>query len=147
MLGSGGMNTQSPPSPVLVASAIIHEGERFLISRRLPDAKIEAGKWEFPGGKVEFGEHPEACLRREIREELNLEIEVESFYQLVSHVYTASPRLAHVVLLCYFARVTGGELQCLDVAEAKWVNRDELKDYDFAVADIPVVAKLTSELV
>jgi len=141
------MNTMVPShTPVLVASAIIHEGERFLISRRLPDAKIEAGKWEFPGGKVEFGEHPEDCLQREIREELNLDIEIESFYQVVSHIYSLSPKPTHIVLLCYLARVTSGELKFLEVAEAKWIDRAEFRNYDFAVADIPVVDRLLGKV-
>lgn len=133
------------PAPLLVAAAIIHDGQRFLIAQRQADSKLEAGKWEFPGGKVEFAEHPSACLAREIKEELNLEIEVESFYDLVSHIYDVPPVKAHIVILAYLARVTGGEMRLLEVADARWIERAELANHDFAAADIPLVERLLRE--
>lgn len=133
------------PAPLLVAAAIIHDGQRFLIAQRQADSKLEAGKWEFPGGKIEFGEHPSACLVREIKEELNLDIEVERFFDLVSHVYDVPPIKAHVVILAYMTRVTGGEMKFLEVADAHWIDRTELANYQFAAADIPLVARLLRE--
>lgn len=137
--------TPSHRSPTLVTAAIIRDGPRLLIAKRKPDAKIEAGKWEFPGGKVDYGEHPEAGLIREIKEELNLDIAVDRFFAHVSHVYNHRDGPMHIVLLCYLCHMTGGKLECLDVAEAKWITLDELSDYEFAVADHPFVTKLKQE--
>jgi 8-oxo-dGTP diphosphatase len=139
-------------APLLVTAAIIRDGPLILIARRKLDAKVEAGRWEFPGGKVDFGEHPEDCLKREILEELNLDIEIERFFDVASHVYSAAGSVAspktsglHVILLCYICRLLGGELKLLDVAEVAWVNLDELAKYQFALADIPLVARLKRE--
>jgi 8-oxo-dGTP diphosphatase len=136
-------------SPTLVTAALICErqahqaDDRVLIAKRKLDAKVEAGKWEFPGGKVEACEHPEACLVREIKEELNLDVKVEGLFDLVSHVYRlADGREVHVVLLFYLCELTGGDLQLLDVADAKWVTIKDFDNYDFAVADQPVIERL-----
>ncbi len=137
------MSTQTPKS-MLVSAAVIFErsdGEKFLIAKRRKNDRIEAGKWEFPGGKVEFGEHPEACLIREIKEELNLDVEVTGFLDIASHVYPVHPPL-HVILVCYLCRLTGGELKHLAVADAKWITTKEIGHYEFAVADLPLVESL-----
>src|SRR4051812_17953690 len=63
--------------PLLVTAAIIRDGDRILIAQRLPDSFIEPSLWEFPGGKVEFTEDPIDCLKREIIEELGIEITVD----------------------------------------------------------------------
>jgi 8-oxo-dGTP diphosphatase len=132
--------------PILVTSAILRgEDDQILVAQRRDDSKIEPGKWEFPGGKVEFMEHPETCLAREIKEELNLEIEIDSFYTLVSHVYPLGDTYAHIVLLVYLCTLKGGELQILEVKDARWVAVDDLADLTFAAADIPVVKKLQED--
>src|SRR3712207_4944430 len=108
-MNSQSQSPQSAPSiqtghrrqPIVVTAAIIFENAKFenevaslkgetsriLIAKRLASSKVEAGKWEFPGGKLELFESPEACLAREIREELSLEIEVGELFDVVSHVY------------------------------------------------------------
>jgi 8-oxo-dGTP diphosphatase len=132
-------------APLLVTAAIIRKGSdanasgEFLIARRKFDAKAGAGLWEFPGGKVEFGEHPEACLVREIREELNLEVAIDRFFDIASHVYSGGP---HVILLCYICRVIGGELALLEVADSAWIRTEDLASFDFAPADLPLVERL-----
>jgi 8-oxo-dGTP diphosphatase len=140
-------NQQSkPPKPILVTAAAIVRQDLVLIARRRLDSSSEPGKWEFPGGKVEFGEHPEACLVREIKEELNLEIAVDKFFELASHVDTPNGR--HVILLCYFCRLVRpegqGEMKLLEVADARWVSRLQLDEFDFAAADIPLVKAFKS---
>ena len=132
--------------PTLVTAAVVIDKNLILIARRKLNASNEAGKWEFPGGKVEYGEHPEDGLVREIREELNLEIKVERFLDLSSHVTAAGPKIMHVVLLCYICRMIGGELKLLDALDARWVKKEELSQYDFATADIPLVASLKRAL-
>ncbi len=130
------------PKPVLVTAAIIRDGGRILIARRKISDSPESGKWEFPGGKVEFGESPQACLVREIREELNLEIDVGEIYDVGSQVYLNREKPFHVILLFFNCRVLGGELRLLDAADATWVTSSKLAEFDFAQADLTVVERL-----
>jgi len=145
-------NPNQPPNlskakqPILVTAAVVIDKGLILIARRQLNATNEAGKWEFPGGKVEYGEHPEDGLVREILEELNLKIEVERFLDLSSHVTALGPKTMHVVLLCYICRLVSGELKLLDAADARWVKKEELSQFDFATADIPLVASLQRAL-
>ena len=130
------------PKPLLVTAALIQRDEKILIARRRLTDKVEAGKWEFPGGKVEFGERPEDCLVREIKEELDLDVSVEKLFDVASHVYDLGVSKLHVVLVCYLCHYEAGEMRPVHVEEAKWVTRAELNDFDWAAADVPVVEKL-----
>lgn len=130
--------------PVVVCAAIIQNesSKKILIAKRNADAKVEAGKWEFPGGKLEFGESPNDCLTREIKEELDLGIEVGELFDVVSHVYKDSQKEAHVVLLCYLCKTSETKFKLIDVADAKWISPSEFDAFDWAVADLPPLAKL-----
>jgi 8-oxo-dGTP diphosphatase len=132
--------------PLVACAAIIlneQDGElRLLVAKRKQDAKIEAGKWEFPGGKLDFGEAPEECLVREIKEELDLDIEVESLFDVVSHLYKDPEKEAHIILLCYLCKSASQEFHIVDVADAKWITPDEFDHFDWAQADLPPLEKL-----
>ncbi|MES2965036.1 MAG: (deoxy)nucleoside triphosphate pyrophosphohydrolase [Bdellovibrionota bacterium] len=129
--------------PLLVTAAIILSPDgRVLLAQRKADASLEALKWEFPGGKLEAFEHPEDCIRREIQEELALEIRVERVFDVASHFYIKGEDRRHIILLCYLCRADTLEFQIVDVADARWVTPDELGTYDFAAADIPLVSRL-----
>lgn len=117
------------------------ESDLFLISRR-PHGKHLAGSWEFPGGKIEGGEAPAASLVRELREELGVEVEVGEIYAVGHHVYDEK----EVVLLVYACRVIGGEPQCHEVAEFRWVSPTELVSVPLPPADAPVIERLRREL-
>lgn len=124
-----------------VVGAIIRRGDRVLIAQR-PPGKHEALLWEFPGGKVEPGEAPEACLAREIREELAAEISVGARFGDVLHDYGG--RRIH--LTCYWATLVSGEPQAIECHALAWVSAAELDDYVFAPADVPLVARLRTSL-
>jgi 8-oxo-dGTP diphosphatase len=131
--------------PLLVSAAIIFNSEtpsQVLITQRLSSAPVEPGAWEFPGGKVEFCETPEAALVREIKEELDLVVKVASVQSVVSHVYNPGSDPLHVILLCYRCSVTSGKLRCIGVQDARWVSLAQLSQYAFAAADRPVVTQL-----
>ncbi len=132
--------------PLLVTSAILVHNSEVLIAQRKQETELEPSKWEFPGGKVEHGESPEDCIKREIREELNLEISVQSLYHLTSHVYETPAARIHVVLLFYLCRLDAGDLRLLDVQDAKWVAISDLTNYAIAAADMEVLQKLLSRL-
>jgi len=114
----------------VTAAIVRHEG-KILLARR--GTGPLAGRWEFPGGKIEPGETPEACLVREIGEELGAEIAVRSFLARSDHDYDGfSIRLDG--FLCDW---TGGEFRCgADHTEIAWISPGELLGYDLAPADV-----------
>ncbi|MES2856259.1 MAG: (deoxy)nucleoside triphosphate pyrophosphohydrolase [Bdellovibrionota bacterium] len=132
--------------PLVVCAAIILNDssgkELILTAKRLPDAKLEAGKWEFPGGKLEFGEQPEECLVREIKEELGLNVRVEELFDVVSHVYVDSVKKAHILLLVYLCRTDETEVQLIEAADAKWITIEEADGLNWAAADLSPLEKL-----
>jgi len=95
-------------------------------------------KWEFPGGKIEGEESKEECLKREIKEELGLEIEVGSALPHVEHHY---PEFS-LYLYPFLCTWIGGSLAIAEHAQAIWVSYDDLKNYDWAEADVPIVNEL-----
>lgn len=125
---------------LIVTAAIIKKENKILIAQRKEGSHL-AMKWEFPGGKLEEGEHPEACLTREIQEELGLTITIDSIYEVISHRYGEK----HILLLCYLCSYKGGEAVTRDCNDFSWVEPSEMKEYDFAEADIPVVERLIKE--
>ena len=126
-------------TPVRVAAAIIEKGECVLVGRRL--AGPLADKWEFPGGKIEPRETPEACLQRELREELDIEAVIGEFFLSSTYAY----RHATIELLVYRAEIIAGEPCLHDHTEIRWVPVGDLSSYDFPAADLPVIRKLMEE--
>ncbi|PWG78012.1 (deoxy)nucleoside triphosphate pyrophosphohydrolase [Pararcticibacter amylolyticus] len=114
-----------------VAAAVIFEGEQFLIARRAPN-KSQAGFWEFPGGKIEAGETPEACLKRELKEELAIEVKVNHFLAENVHRYEH----ISITLKAYHCSYVAGEIQLNDHDMVRWISSDEIDQYTFAPAYI-----------
>lgn len=106
---------------VKVAAAVIMRDNKILIAKRNKGDAL-GGLWEFPGGKLEEGETPEATLRREIEEELGAEIEVGSFIGKNLHNY---PHIS-IELYAYYAYCLKGEFKALEHQELKWVQASEL---------------------
>ena len=97
-----------------------------------------AGGWEFPGGKMEPGETPEEALKREIREELDTEISVDSLLETVEYDY---PEF-HLSMKCYWCSVVSGDLVLKEHAEARWLSKEELFDEEWLPADIELIKKI-----
>jgi 8-oxo-dGTP diphosphatase len=131
-----------PQKTILVVGAIIKKDNKILICQRKNDSKFGSLKWEFPGGKVEFGESPTDALKREIKEELDLEISVNNLFDVVSHVY---PNGAHIVLITYFCSIIGGSIKKLEVNDFAFVETQSLSSFDFLTADLPLIKKLQNE--
>lgn len=125
---------------IVVTAAVIQHQGKLLIAQRKADSHL-ALKWEFPGGKVEEGEHPEDCLKREIKEELAINIEVGDIFMVVSHKYESK----HILLLCYLCSYLEGEAAAKDCQDFRWVWPKELPAYDFAEADLPIVKRLVNK--
>ena len=120
-----------------VTAAIILKENKVLIAQRAP-GENSAGKWEFPGGKLEPGETPKECLKREIREELDIEIEVLDFFDESIYAYHSGT----IKLMAFWCQWISGDFTLHVHSNLAWVNRDELDLYGFAPADIPLVEKL-----
>jgi 8-oxo-dGTP diphosphatase len=123
-------------SPVRVAAAIIERNRCVLIGKRR--AGRFAGKWEFPGGKVEKGETPRECLRRELREELAVEARIGDLFESVVHAYSHGT----IELLTYRCEILSGKIALRDHSELRWVPLFDLDSYDFPEADKTAVEKL-----
>jgi len=124
---------------LVVAVALIDTDGRVLIAQR-PEGKQLAGLWEFPGGKVEPGERPEAALIRELREELGIEVSESCLAPFVftSHGYDSF----HLLMPLYLCRRWSGVVQAREHSALKWVKPAKLSDYPMPPADEPLVAWL-----
>lgn len=133
-----------PPSQIIVTAAIITHNHRVLIARRRdhPD-DLQPGLWEFPGGKVQFGEHPEASLKREIREELELEISDLRLAYVVSDLLGTDDESIHAVMLAYTCGSETDRVHLNYHEEVRWVNPQDFPEYEFAKLDVPIIKALT----
>jgi 8-oxo-dGTP diphosphatase len=121
-----------------VAAAILFNDTNQVFIARRSSTDALAGKWEFPGGKLEPGETPEACLHREMMEEFGITIRIDHFYAKNGFEYKGK----QMELLGYLGCMTEGDV-CLNVHdEVRWVEVQDLDRYEFAPADIPFVRKL-----
>jgi 8-oxo-dGTP diphosphatase len=124
---------------VVVCAALIDAEQRVLLAQR-PPGKSMAGLWEFPGGKLNPGETPEAALVRELQEELGIIVSPAAIVPLTfaSHGYETF----HVLLLLYVCRHWQGTPASREGQALAWVRKDELGDYAMPGADKPLVAML-----
>lgn len=119
---------------IFVTAAIITNEDKILITQRAKADKLSL-KWEFPGGKIEKGETPEACLKREIMKELNLDIDVLEYMGSTIYKYETG----EINLIAYKAIIISGEIKMNVHNDARWVTIDELESYDLAPADIELI--------
>jgi 8-oxo-dGTP diphosphatase len=119
----------------VVVAAVIERGGRVLVSQRVP-GRGQAGRWEFPGGKREEGETDEAALRREVREELGIDVAVGSLLWSVA----AGPLDLRFFRCRYLP--DGARPRALGSAQFRWVRREDLAEYPFPPADRELVQAL-----
>ena len=124
---------------VRVVAAILRRQERVLVARRSSDQSL-GGFWEFPGGKIEADETPQACLRRELLEELAIDVEVGRFVASSSHTQANGS----IELVAYEARVLSGEWRLTVHDRLEWVVPQRLLDYRLAPADVAIARCLAS---
>ncbi|MBW3467222.1 (deoxy)nucleoside triphosphate pyrophosphohydrolase [Arthrospiribacter ruber] len=121
--------------PIRVTCAIIVHKGRVLAAQRSEKMHLSL-KWEFPGGKVESSENEEECLIREVKEELNLDIDVLEKLSPNVHQYPKKKKIVLIPFLCHYK---GGELSLKEHKSAAWLSPSELLNLDWAEADIPIV--------
>ena len=119
-----------------VVAAIILEKERIFATQR-GYGEFKDG-WEFPGGKMEQGETPQQALRREIKEELDTEIEVGDLIDTVEYDYPTF----HLTMHCFFCTIKSGDLVLKEHEAAKWLTRETLDSVDWLPADKGLIEKI-----
>ena len=129
------MSASQPP--IEVAAALIFRQGKLLITKRHAHAHL-GGLWEFPGGKREPGESWEACVIREIREELGVEMAVGALFESIVHAYVEKT----VHLQFFTATLLHGEPQPLGCADCRWISQYELDQFPFPAADAQLLEKL-----
>jgi 8-oxo-dGTP diphosphatase len=124
---------------LVVACALVDADRRVLIAQR-PAGKTLAGLWEFPGGKVEPGERPEATLIRELHEELGITVEEPCLAPLTfaSHAYESF----HLLMPLYVCRRWEGQVIARERQQLAWVRPTRLRDYPMPPADLPLIPHL-----
>lgn len=119
-----------------VVAAIIQDGAMIFATRR-GYGEFKGG-WEFPGGKMELGETPKQALIREIKEELDTDIEVGELLDTVEYDYPSF----HLTMHCFLCTVKSGELVLKEHEAAKWLTKETLDSVDWLPADLGLLEKL-----
>lgn len=117
------------------AAIIIKDSKIFVTQRGYGEFK---DWWEFPGGKIEEGETPEECLKREIKEELKADINIDKYLCTVEYDY---PNF-HLKMECFICSLIDGHLELVEAEDAKFITNDQLDNIDFLPADLLVVKEL-----
>lgn len=123
-----------------VVTALIWRGDEFLICLRQPD-KPNPLRWEFVGGKAEKGESLEDALKRECREELDVEIKVNDIFAETDHEY---PDIT-IHLTLFNAEIVSGEPKMLVHSDLKWITPDRIPEFNFCPADKDILEKITEK--
>ncbi len=119
----------------VVAAVIKKENKIFCTQRGYGEFK---GGWEFPGGKIEAGETPQAALVREIKEELGADIIVGDLIETVEYDYPSF----HLSMDCFWCELISEEIELKEHEDAKWINKDELKTVDWLPADEELIGNI-----
>ena len=126
---------------VKVVAAVItasnENGEKMIFATQRGYGEFKDG-WEFPGGKVEPGETPQAALKREIMEELETEIEVGDLIETIEYDYPTF----HLSMDCFWAQIVKGDLVLREHEAAKWLTKEQLESVDWLPADLGLVEKV-----
>ena len=121
----------------VVAALIIKDG-KMLIAKRSTGNKDVIGKWEFPGGKVEENETEKHAIEREIKEEFDILVRAEKF---ITNVISKDKK-SEIDLKLYLCKYIDGKIKLNDHSDYKWVDKDEIFDYDLADLDVELVKKM-----
>jgi mutator protein MutT len=127
------------PAPLEVSAGLLFRQGRLLITQRRAQDHL-GGLWEFPGGKRHEGETFEACLQRELREELGIEVEVGELVETIQHDYPGKS----VLLKFFLCRLRRHEPQAIGCAALAWIQREQIAQYHFPPADARLLERIKS---
>jgi A/G-specific adenine glycosylase len=133
-------NTASLPQKTIGVAVIWNEQRQILIDKRRPEGLL-GGLWEFPGGKIEKNETVEECIKREIQEELGIEIIVGARLITINHTYSHF----HVTLFVHHCHHLSGIPQPIESDEIRWVTLSEIDSFAFPKANSQIIAALRQE--
>lgn len=122
---------------IKVVCGIIYNDDKVLICRRKPEKSL-GGYWEFPGGKIEENESDEESLIRELKEELDMEVNIESFFNSSEHSYENFT----IELIAYKCSFVSSNFKLTDHDKYEWIEPNKLLDWKLAPADIPIAEEL-----
>jgi 8-oxo-dGTP diphosphatase len=125
--------------PRIVSVALLISREQVLLLQRPDDGPLP-GQWEFPGGKVEFGEHPWDALRRELREELHVRLSRGDLFGIYSYVYDLEGTRVHYVLAAYLCPIQRARIR--ETPSRKWAVIRDLPSWPVVLGSRPIVADL-----
>ncbi len=136
------MTTKSPPLPhkKIGVGVIYNDRGEILIDRRRNYGLI-GGLWEFPGGKIKVRETVRACIKREIKEELALDVEVGDHLITINHTYSQFS----ITLIVHYCSYLGGEPQPLECEEIRWVTLEQMDNFAFPEANSQIIAALRQD--
>ena len=124
--------------PLVVTCAVIVRDDGLFLAALRPEGKSLGGKWEFPGGKVEADETPSDALRRELQEELEIDVRVEKTLSVVRHDYAEFTIELHP----FVVSIVHGDPVAREHAALKWIRLEDAGSLDWAAADLPVLEEL-----
>ena len=133
-------SSSSLPHKKIGVAVIYNNRGEILIDRRR-NSGLMAGLWEFPGGKIEVGETVEACIKREIREELALDVTAGKHLITIEHTYSEF----RVTLIVHYCPYLGGTPQAIECEEIRWVTLAEIDKFTFPEANIQIIAALRED--
>lgn len=126
-----------------VGVAVIRNKEgKILIDKRLSTDSL-GGFWEFPGGKIENGETVVDCIKREVKEELDIDIKVGEHLITINHIYSEDK----IVLIVHVCEILQGEPKTIECQEIRWVNMSDLSSFQFPEANINIINALINRFV
>ena len=121
-----------------VVAAILHRDEAYFATQR-GYGEFE-GMWEFPGGKIEPDESPEDALKREIQEELGIDITIDEFLCTTNYDYPSF----HLTMHCYICSIEAGEIVLREHKSARWLRPEELGSVEWLPADKDIISRLNN---
>ncbi|WP_071516819.1 8-oxo-dGTP diphosphatase MutT [Geitlerinema sp. PCC 9228] len=128
------------PHKYIGVAVIWNQQNQILIDRRRREGEM-GGLWEFPGGKIESGETYDACIRREIREELGIDVRVGDRLVEITHTYDTF----RVTLVVHHCHHVAGRPQALECEEIRWVHVEQLHGFAFPEANLQIINALQKE--
>ena len=129
------------PHKLIGVAVIWNDAGQILIDRRRPEGLLGV-LWEFPGGKIELGETAEECIKREIQEELGIDIEVGEHLITINYTYTQ----LRITLIVHHCRYLTGTPMPIECDEIRWVMLDEIDQFLFPKANVQIIAALRQNL-